>query len=280
MLDVYCKECGETYEISSGTSADDYQCSQCNGDLKYVEVVSSSTNENKYIRETVSVGKVYIDKQISNYNNLMYIGLGIVLIGLLGLLLASSIIFAFIILGGYFALAYGYNESHKWKKGSKDEKLVSKYLNKLPEGYYVFNNVKLPTKRCNIDHIVLGPSGLFVIETINLEGHYTVNGDEWLYDEYSQQVSSNSNPGKEVKSDTIALKQYLMENNINLNDTWVNSVVAFKGKYKIRKPPENYDLMLPERVATFILEGESTLNSNIIEKTLPLIKSYSIDYSF
>ena len=48
-------------------------------------------------------------------------------------------------------------------KGSKGEKLVAKYLKKLSKEYYVFNDVTLPVKRGNIDHIVVGPGMGFLL---------------------------------------------------------------------------------------------------------------------
>ncbi len=278
MADVVCEECGEIFEISSGDSVEDYECTKCKGDLKFLEKSSTKTHKNTYVRENISIGKGYIDKQSSKYNNLIYIGLGIVIIALLGLLLSSSIIFAFLILAGYFALVFGYNEAHKWKKGVEGEKYLAEYLNQLPRGYYIFNDVKLPNKRGNIDYIVLGPSGLFIIETMKRKGIYTVHEDGWIFEGSDDQKNSYTNPGKTLKNNTLALMEYLLENKVNL-DIGINSIVTFNGQYTIKRRPQNYDIIPPGEVTAFILKGKNTLNEDIITEYYPLIKSYAMEYS-
>ena len=38
----------------------------------------------------------------------------------------------------------------------------------------VYNDVNLPGKRGNIDHVVIGPTGIYVIETKNYSGRYRI----------------------------------------------------------------------------------------------------------
>lgn len=62
-----------------------------------------------------------------------------------------------------------YGEGGNWLKGAEGERRVSAELGKLPDEFIVFNDfhpVKDGTRAAwNIDHIVIGPSGVFVIET-------------------------------------------------------------------------------------------------------------------
>ena len=54
------------------------------------------------------------------------------------------------------------------RKGALGEYEVGAELERLSDAYSVFNN--LNTKRGNLDHIVIGPTGLFAIETKNWAG--------------------------------------------------------------------------------------------------------------
>lgn len=63
-----------------------------------------------------------------------------------------------------------------YERGAEGEEKVFNYLRKkLPHGYYILNDVKIPNmEKANIDHIVIGPNGIFIIETKNLSGKVTI----------------------------------------------------------------------------------------------------------
>lgn len=60
-------------------------------------------------------------------------------------------------------------------KGKRGERQVAKRLMRLPDGYTIFNDVYILEngKSSQIDHVVLSPHGIFVIETKNYRG--------WIY---------------------------------------------------------------------------------------------------
>src|SRR5690606_16421614 len=69
----------------------------------------------------------------------------------------------------------------KWNlpkiKGMAGEKQVARILNTLdPNEYILMNDLYLPKedgKTTQIDHILIGPQGIFVIETKNYKGGFT-----------------------------------------------------------------------------------------------------------
>ena len=52
--------------------------------------------------------------------------------------------------------------------GARGEKYVGAVLSRLPESYCVINDLATPTG--NLDHVVVGPTGVFIIETKNWRG--------------------------------------------------------------------------------------------------------------
>lgn len=64
--------------------------------------------------------------------------------------------------------------------GLRGEYTVSKELHRLGGKYIILNDLMLRTAygTCQIDHIVLSPYGIFVVETKNISGKITGN-DEW-----------------------------------------------------------------------------------------------------
>lgn len=61
-----------------------------------------------------------------------------------------------------------YRLTRNYLKGSEGEGKVEIELNKLPQDYFVFHD--LPTGRGNIDHVIIGPTGVFIVETKNWKG--------------------------------------------------------------------------------------------------------------
>ena len=59
-------------------------------------------------------------------------------------------------------------ERGKWRQGARGEEVVGVILSRLPDGYRVIND--FPTGFGNLDHIVVGPTGVFVLETKSWRG--------------------------------------------------------------------------------------------------------------
>src|SRR5262249_5677108 len=59
---------------------------------------------------------------------------------------------------------------HRIIKGIRGETAVAELLRSLPDDYFLFDDVVLPGHPGNIDHVVVGPCGVLVIETKNFSG--------------------------------------------------------------------------------------------------------------
>ena len=66
-------------------------------------------------------------------------------------------------------------ERLNWRRGALGEYEVGAELERLSDDYVVFNNVNTAGFG-NFDHIVIGPTGLFAIETKNWSGLISANG--------------------------------------------------------------------------------------------------------
>ena len=72
-------------------------------------------------------------------------------------------------------------------KGAAGEEIVARELARLPAGWHVFHALDadggvLMWRGGDIDHVALGPAGMFVIETKNWSGRITVAGGRILCD--------------------------------------------------------------------------------------------------
>lgn len=74
-------------------------------------------------------------------------------------------------------------EIRKHLQGLQGEQLVAYHLaDRLPESYNVINDVTVyfQNKRVQMDHVVVGPTGIFAVETKNITGNYFPDAQGWL----------------------------------------------------------------------------------------------------
>jgi hypothetical protein len=74
---------------------------------------------------------------------------------------------------------YFFNQSGNYSSGIQGEMAVTQALQKLDDSYSLINDLRIRPDRGNIDHIVLSPKGVFVIETKNYTGKISCYGDKW-----------------------------------------------------------------------------------------------------
>jgi hypothetical protein len=108
------------------------------------------------------------------------------------------------------------------RKGRLGERLVISLLRRLPDDYWLINDVTLEGGRGNIDHVLVGPCGVVVIETKRLAGHIRCSGDDWYVNGYPRKSVS-----EQVKSAAIAVRHFLAERHPQLAPTWVESIIVF-----------------------------------------------------
>ena len=114
----------------------------------------------------------------------------------LGILAMATIFFAFLPFGIVVAslaavvtgAAFGYGvtrlpfESIVWAKGIEGERKAAAFLEPLLDaGFVVLDNRLIPGMHADIDHLVIGPTGVFPIETKNWGGKVEIHGDRlWV----------------------------------------------------------------------------------------------------
>lgn len=66
---------------------------------------------------------------------------------------------------------------NKHRSGLEGERMFPKYLTSLDDRFYLVNHIQLPGMDGDIDHILVGPPGIFVIETKNHGWYVSCTGD-------------------------------------------------------------------------------------------------------
>lgn len=171
----------------------------------------------------------------------------------------------FILISLYFFKNYS-----NYNKGKTGEAAVENELKELDDNYILLNDVNLPGSYGNIDHIVMGPNGIFVLETKNFAGDISCNGDNWnRHYQGGLKLSRRGNfywasnrdyglgsPSKQAKRNAVTVKN-LLKNKVD-RTPWIQSAVIFPNSntYLTLNNPSVPVLRLGE-IATFIKDTKS-----------------------
>jgi hypothetical protein len=69
-------------------------------------------------------------------------------------------------------------QARTWQRGAHGERRSGRLLDRLPrDGYVVFHDLALPGSPANVDHLVIGPSGVFVIDSKQWTGQVNQSSD-------------------------------------------------------------------------------------------------------
>ncbi|WP_457554865.1 nuclease-related domain-containing protein [Candidatus Pyrohabitans sp.] len=151
--------------------------------------------------------------------------------------------------------------------GVKGEREVAKSLSGLDDRFLVVNNYPLG-KRGDIDHVVLGPKGLFVIETKNLRG--TVSFRNGVF-EYIKQGRGGgtyrgtaSDPVAQVQRNAARLRRLLEKSaGGEVQIPYVKGVVVFASETRISgELPGNVPVLRPWELRDYIMGHRNVLGKN------------------
>jgi Nuclease-related domain len=115
---------------------------------------------------------------------------------------------------------------HIYRGGWQGEKEVTALLSHtLSDDFFLLNDLYLREGGGDIDHIVLGPNGVFVLETKNWNGSISCDGDEW---KRVGKRNFSGSPSRQVKRNTSKIRQIINTNpNLRVLDILVEGIVIF-----------------------------------------------------
>lgn len=148
-----------------------------------------------------------------------------------------------------------YDEWEHWCLGMRGELAVTRELKPLPDDYVLLNDLFLPNGRGNIDHFLLGPNGLFVIETKNYSGNVKCDGDNWFFD--GQKTKSLS---WQAKRNALAVRKSLamVFSAHSTRLPFVEAVLVFvKHKDRLDLHEPTLHVLKAEDLARFVLDYPS-----------------------
>jgi hypothetical protein len=158
----------------------------------------------------------------------------------------------------FFFTFYFFRKYSGYKRGYEGEDKVSKILSStLSDEYYLINDIMFSDGCGNIDHVVLGPNGIFVIETKNYGGKIACHGDEWTRQYTSKKPGRFSrfihfelgSPSKQAKRNSMRIKRVIESSKtFKSRRIWVEGIVVFAN--------QNVDLNISNPTLPILKIGE------------------------
>ncbi len=114
--------------------------------------------------------------------------------------------------------------------GWEGEKQVINLLSsKLSDDYILLNDLYLRGGGGDIDHVVLGPNGIFVLETKNWRGNISCNGDFW---QRSGKQKFKGSPSQQVKRNVATIKNIIDSSQAFKSlESYVEGIVVFTNNH-------------------------------------------------
>jgi hypothetical protein len=85
--------------------------------------------------------------------------------------------------GGAYMVRFRVSQpTRAWHDGARGERATARRLRRLDrDGYMILHDVAVPGSRANIDHLVIGPGGVFVVDSKRYRGHVTQSRDGMVW---------------------------------------------------------------------------------------------------
>jgi hypothetical protein len=138
-------------------------------------------------------------------------------------------------------------EHDKLQKGLNGELTVAYELDRLPDGWLIINDSLIGGSQ--IDHIAVGPTGVFCLETKNWNNAACDENGVWYRFHLGQWVPLDENPARQNLKHILLLRRLLQER-IDLNKKVISVIVLANpnGKFNICSrvvPPGNTLICMP-----------------------------------
>ena len=121
------------------------------------------------------------------------------------------------------------------RSGLAGQQRMREFLSGLNDEYFVLNNLKLPGRADDIDHIIIGPNGVFALETKNHRGRIYWQDSQWLQAKKShsgrvQPPTPMRDPAHQLKRNIDYLRSCINQTDPTLSRRtrlWVEGIVAW-----------------------------------------------------
>ncbi len=247
------------------------------------------------------------DFDIKNLTTDQYIimaGIVIFIASIVEVILVNSGVGLAALLIAIVIIAYGLYRTKDTQETTIRTRIIREHLLTLPEDYYLFYNVKTPNSPIGINHVVVGPTGIYALlsqkynpknrlnsenENIELIKSAEEENERFEIEQVGNQrrfkyttKQAKFSQDNAIKQKALTLGEDLINflNDNNIKNCFVEPLVGFINNdvVVINMPLTDEDLFIDELLNT-IQNTTIKLNSETIDKCAVLLSKYSADCS-
>ena len=117
-------------------------------------------------------------------------------------------------------------EVENYRKGEEGEqRTVETILQTLDGTWTLFRNLQLPGRnKSDLDAVLVGPAGLWVLEVKNLSGLYRNTGETWEYQHKNRWMPYRSSPSRQASTAAARLGAFLKADRVR---QWVEPAIVW-----------------------------------------------------
>ncbi len=114
----------------------------------------------------------------------------------------------------------------EYRHGQDGEQRVSDLIIQALDGnWHLFRNISLPGRnKSDLDFVLMGPPGVWVLEVKNFRGKYRNVGETWEYWQGKKWMTAKANPSRQALNNAYRLKNFLKADGLNV---FVNAAVVW-----------------------------------------------------
>jgi hypothetical protein len=157
------------------------------------------------------------------------------------------------------------DETVPWFVGALGEREIGARLARLPAGWRVFHALPVGSGDADLDHLVVGPGGVFVVNTKHHRGARV-----WVADR-SVLVSGVKRPYvRNADLETARVRGLLAAAGI---DAPVRAVVAIVGakEVRVRQRPRTVDVVRGEDLVRWLVRRPATIEPGVVDAVIRLV---------
>ncbi|RUO90754.1 NERD domain-containing protein [Corallococcus sp. AB018] len=155
----------------------------------------------------------------------------------------------------FFTRLFGmHTDERAWGRGAEGEERVGRLLEPLrAQGWFIQHDVRIGQNGANVDHLVIGPPGVYVINTKFLRQKVWVGGD------VIKVGGSNKDYVRKGEAEAKRVREKLLAAT-RRRSLWVQSLLVFvDAELVVREPPRNVPVLGDHELVTALLAQEVTL---------------------
>lgn len=138
-----------------------------------------------------------------------------------------------------------HTDERAWRRGAEGEERVARSLLRLPYGWHVFHDITIGSRGSNIDHLAIGPGGVYALNTKNLTGKVWVGERVILHNgqktDYLRTVSREASIATQRLSRAAGQPIFV-----------VPVLVIFAKELKIKTPPSEVHIVEGFRIRRWL----------------------------